>query len=52
MEQLAKYPNWGLLVEAPVDKVREFLMPLGDVFIVRTNGGWTAAFCMEPGNDR
>jgi len=50
MTALSNEPVWGVLVEAPVEKVREFLMPFGDVFDVRTNRGWTAAFCMEPGN--
>jgi hypothetical protein len=50
MIELSSEPVWGVLVEAPVEKVREFLTPLGDVFVVRTNHGWTAAFCMEPGN--
>lgn len=50
MTDLSNEPVWGILVGAPVEKVREFLMPLGDVFDVRTSNGWTAAFCMEPGN--
>ena len=49
---LANTPTWGVLVKVPVEKVREFLAPLGDVFSVLTNDGWTAAFCMEAGNDR
>ena len=50
MIELSSAPIWGVLVEAPVEKVREFLVPLGEVFDIRTNGRWTAAFCMEPGN--
>lgn len=52
MEGRAQAPTWGILVEVPLGRVREFLTPLGDVFTIRTNGSWTAAFCMEPGNDR
>jgi hypothetical protein len=51
MRQLANIPIWGVLVKAPVEKVREFLTPLGDVFSILTSDDWTAAFCMEPDNN-
>jgi hypothetical protein len=52
MGQLANTPTWGLLVKAPLERVREILAPFGDDFVFRTNDGWTAAFNMEPGDDR
>jgi hypothetical protein len=52
MGQLANTPSWGLLVKTSVEQVRAILASFGEDFIVRTNNGWTAAFCMEPGDDR
>ncbi len=54
-EYPAKYPTWGVLVEAPLERVRDILEPLRlhfDLrnFMVRTSGAWTAVFNMEPGD--
>src|SRR6266481_1908340 len=48
MGVLANTPSWGVLVWAPVERVREILTSFGDGIIFRTNNGWTAAFYMEP----
>jgi len=52
MGQLANTPSWGLLVKGSVEQVRAILASFGEDFIVRTNNDWTAAFCMEPGDNR
>lgn len=51
----AKHPAWGVLVEAPSERVIELLEPLRlrfdlGSFVVHTVGGWTAVFNMEPGD--
>ena len=47
MGRLANTPSWGVLVKAPVERVREVLASFGQSLLFRTNGGWTAAFYME-----
>jgi len=47
MGRLANTPSWGVLVKAPIERVREILASFGKDLIFRTNDGWTAAFYME-----
>jgi hypothetical protein len=46
MGQLANTPSWGVLVNAPVERVHEILSSFGRDLILRENKGWTAAFYM------
>lgn len=47
MGRLANTPSWGVLVQAPVEQVREILAPFREHLELRTNAGWTAAFYMD-----
>src|SRR5688572_14297142 len=49
------YPRGGVLVEAPVERVRQLMASLGERFdarplLYRTSRSWTAVFNMEPGS--
>lgn len=48
MGRLPNTPSWGVLVWAPVERLREILSSFEHGMNYRTNGGWTAAFYMEP----
>jgi hypothetical protein len=47
MGRLANTPSWGVLVQAPVEQVREILASFEEHLEIRTNAGWTAAFYMD-----
>jgi hypothetical protein len=47
MGRLANTPSWGVLVQAPIEPVREILASFADHLVLRTNAGWTAAFYMD-----
>jgi len=51
MEQIPPPPGWGALIKASLKDLREIFASFGEEFVFRTNDGWAAAFCMEPGND-
>jgi len=44
-----KYPTWGVLVKAPLTRVCELLADFTDLEL-RTDGEWTAAYYMVPGD--
>ena len=47
MGRLANTPSWGVLVQAPIEQVREILASFAEHLVLRTNAGWTAAFYMD-----
>lgn len=47
MGRLANTPSWGVLVQAPIEQVREILAPFKEHLELRTNAGWTAGFYMD-----